>query len=53
LDPNLVKAHFFLGQALCELDMMDDGVKHLQRAVDLAKDQRFNLTKDDDVEYVF
>lgn len=40
LDPNMVKGHHFLGQALCELDMMDDGVKHLQRAVDLAKEQR-------------
>lgn len=37
----MVKGHHFLGQALCELDMMDDGVKHLQRAVDLAKEQRY------------
>lgn len=43
LEPSLVKGHFFLGQALCEMDMMDDGVKHLQRAFDLAKEQRFVL----------
>lgn len=43
LDPSLVKGHFFLGQALCELDMLDDGVKHLQRAVDLAKEQRWQI----------
>jgi len=46
LEPNLVKGHFFLGQALCEMDMLDDGVKHLQRAVDLAKEQRLNFGDD-------
>ncbi|OXA45759.1 E3 ubiquitin-protein ligase CHIP [Folsomia candida] len=46
LEPNMVKAHFYLGQALCGLDMLDDGVKHLQRTVDLAKEQRLNYGDD-------
>lgn len=31
MDPNLVKGHFFLGQALQELDTYDESIKHLQR----------------------
>jgi STIP1 family protein 1 len=42
IDPTCVKGHFFMGQAMCELDNLDDGVKHLQRAIDLAKEQRLN-----------
>ncbi|KAG0437104.1 hypothetical protein HPB47_017603 [Ixodes persulcatus] len=33
LDASSVKAHFFLGQALLELDSCDEAVKYLQRAV--------------------
>ncbi|XP_031831768.1 STIP1 homology and U-box containing protein 1 [Nomia melanderi] len=42
IDPCLVKGHFFLGLALVELDLFDEAVKHLQRAVDLAKEQKLN-----------
>lgn len=31
MDSTLVKAHFFLGQALLELDNYDEAIKHLQR----------------------
>lgn len=31
MDPNSVKGHFFLGQALLELECFDESVKHLQR----------------------
>lgn len=31
MDPNLIKGHFFLGQALLEMDHYDDAIKHLQR----------------------
>jgi hypothetical protein len=31
MDVNLVKGHFFLGQALLELDNYDEAIKHLQR----------------------
>lgn len=33
LDSGLVKGHFFLGQALLELEAYDDAVKHLQRGL--------------------
>lgn len=46
IDPNLVKAHFFLGQALLELEAYDDSVKHLQRANDVAKEQKLNFGDD-------
>uniref|UniRef100_T1J5N3 E3 ubiquitin-protein ligase CHIP n=1 Tax=Strigamia maritima TaxID=126957 RepID=T1J5N3_STRMM len=46
MDPSLVKGHFFLGQALLELNMYDDAIKHLQRANDLAKDQKLNFGDD-------
>ncbi|XP_076379245.1 STIP1 homology and U-box containing protein 1 [Megalopta genalis] len=42
IDPCLVKGHFFLGLALVELELFDEAVKHLQRAVDLAKEQKLN-----------
>lgn len=42
IDPCLVKGHFFLGLALLELELLDEAVKHLQRAVDLAKEQKIN-----------
>lgn len=31
MDPNLIKGHFFLGQALIEVENYDDAAKHLQR----------------------
>lgn len=46
LDPSLVKGHFFLGLALLELEFYDEAVKHLQRAVDLAKEQKLNYGDD-------
>lgn len=46
MDGSLVKAHFFLGQALLEQDLLDEAVKHLHRALDLAKEQRLNFGDD-------
>lgn len=46
MDSTLVKAHFFLGQALLELDNYDEAIKHLQRANDLAKEQKLNFGDD-------
>lgn len=48
-DPNLIKAHFFLGQALAELGSYDDALKHLQRAHELAKEKKMNFG--DDIAY--
>jgi len=31
MDVNLVKGHFFLGQALLEMENYDEAIKHLQR----------------------
>jgi STIP1 family protein 1 len=46
LEPNHVKAHFFLGTALCERGNLDDGIAHMQRAVDLQREQRLNFGDD-------
>ncbi|KAK0168060.1 hypothetical protein PV327_001899 [Microctonus hyperodae] len=46
MDPCLVKGHFFLGLALLELETFDEAIKHLQRAVDLAKEQKLNYGDD-------
>ncbi|CAN8002894.1 unnamed protein product [Ixodes hexagonus] len=46
LDCTSVKGHFFLGQALLEVDNCDEAVKYLQRASDLAKDQKLNFGDD-------
>ncbi|KAJ8929798.1 hypothetical protein NQ314_017395 [Rhamnusium bicolor] len=46
MDPNLVKGHFFLGQALLEIENYDEAIKHLQRAADLAKEQKLNFGDD-------
>ncbi|CAH0564183.1 unnamed protein product [Brassicogethes aeneus] len=46
MDPNLVKGHFFLGQALLETENYDESIKHLQRAADLAKEQKMNFGDD-------
>lgn len=49
LDPNLIKAHFFLGQALAEANNFDDSLKHLQRAHELAREKKMNFG--DDIAY--
>ncbi|XP_066603928.1 E3 ubiquitin-protein ligase CHIP [Prorops nasuta] len=46
MDSCLVKGHFFLGLALQELELYDESIKHLQRAVDLAKEQKLNYGDD-------
>jgi len=46
MDSTLVKGHFFLGQALLEMDNYDEAIKHLQRANDLAKEQKLNFGDD-------
>ncbi|RZF40716.1 hypothetical protein LSTR_LSTR008665 [Laodelphax striatellus] len=46
MDSALVKGHFFLGQALFEMDNYDEAIKHLQRAHDLAKEQKLNYGDD-------
>jgi STIP1 family protein 1 len=46
LDPGLVKAHFFVGQALLEMKLYDEAIASLMRAYELAKDQRQNFGDD-------
>lgn len=46
IDGNLLKAHFFLGQSLMELEYYDEAIKHLQRASDLSKEQKQNFGDD-------
>lgn len=46
LDINLVKAHFFLGQALLEQESYDEALASLKRAYDLAKEQKLNFGDD-------
>ncbi|XP_037287273.2 STIP1 homology and U-box containing protein 1 isoform X1 [Rhipicephalus microplus] len=46
LDPSSIKGHFFLGQALQEMDNYDEAVKYLQRANDLAREQKLNFGDD-------
>lgn len=46
MDKNLVKGHFFLGQCLMEMDLYDEAIKHLQRAHDLAREQKRNFGDD-------
>lgn len=46
MDKNLVKGHFFLGQCLMEMDLYDEAIKHLQRANDLAREQKRNFGDD-------
>merc|ERR1712122_240921 len=45
-DQNLVKGHFYLGKALLEKDNVDEAIKHLHRANDLAKEQKLNFGDD-------
>ncbi|XP_049869318.1 E3 ubiquitin-protein ligase CHIP isoform X2 [Pectinophora gossypiella] len=46
IDTNQVKGHFFLGQALVELECYDEAIKHLHRANDLAREQKLNFGDD-------
>lgn len=46
MDSISVKGHFFLGQALLELESYDESIKHLQRASDLAREQKLNYGDD-------
>lgn len=43
LDRNLVKGHFFLGQALVEMALYDEAITHLMKAHELAKEQKLNF----------
>lgn len=49
LDPNSIKANFFLGQTLAESGCYDEALKHLQRAHELAKEKQLNFG--DDITY--
>ncbi|XP_067622245.1 E3 ubiquitin-protein ligase CHIP isoform X2 [Eurosta solidaginis] len=46
IDTNMLKAHFFLGQGLLEMEMYDEAINHLQRAFDLSKEQKQNFGDD-------
>ncbi|XP_041062012.1 E3 ubiquitin-protein ligase CHIP isoform X2 [Cetorhinus maximus] len=46
LDSQSVKAHFFLGQCLLEMENYDEAIGNLQRAYNLAKEQRLNFGDD-------
>lgn len=45
-NPNLVKGHFFLGQALIELELYDEAIASLTKAYELAKEQQQNFGDD-------
>nr|XP_020862411.1 E3 ubiquitin-protein ligase CHIP isoform X1 [Phascolarctos cinereus] len=46
LDSQSVKAHFFLGQCQLEMENYDEAIANLQRAYNLAKEQRLNFGDD-------
>nr|XP_021325787.1 E3 ubiquitin-protein ligase CHIP isoform X1 [Danio rerio] len=46
LDSQSVKAHFFLGQCQLELENYEEAIGNLQRAYNLAKEQRLNFGDD-------
>uniref|UniRef100_A0A4W5MQF6 E3 ubiquitin-protein ligase CHIP n=1 Tax=Hucho hucho TaxID=62062 RepID=A0A4W5MQF6_9TELE len=46
LDPHSVKALFFLGQCHLEMENYDEAIGNLQRAYNLAKEQRLNFGDD-------
>ncbi|KAJ8245797.1 hypothetical protein GJAV_G00260420 [Gymnothorax javanicus] len=46
LDSQSVKAHFFLGQCHLEMENYDEAIGNLQRAYNLAKEQRLNFGDD-------
>ncbi|XP_069962767.1 E3 ubiquitin-protein ligase CHIP isoform X1 [Bactrocera oleae] len=47
LDSNFLKAHFFLGQCLIEMELYDEAIKHLQRVYKLSTNEciRINLSR--------
>ncbi|KAF5293607.1 hypothetical protein FQA39_LY03092 [Lamprigera yunnana] len=46
MDTSSIKGHFFLGEALVGTENFDEAIKHLQRASDLAKEQKLNFGDD-------
>lgn len=46
IDSNIVKGHFFLGQALLEMNLYDEAITSLTRAYELAKEQKMNFGDD-------
>ncbi|CAB1312279.1 unnamed protein product [Coregonus sp. 'balchen'] len=46
MDSQSVKAHFFLGQCHLELENYDEAIGNLQRAYNLAKEQKLNFGDD-------
>jgi len=44
--------NYFLGRALLERENLDEAIKHLQRANDLAKEQKLNFGDDIAVQVV-
>ncbi|XP_069021337.1 E3 ubiquitin-protein ligase CHIP-like isoform X1 [Embiotoca jacksoni] len=46
LDGQSVKAHFFMGQCHLEMESYDEAIGNLQRAYNLAKEQRLNFGDD-------
>ncbi|CAG0901608.1 unnamed protein product [Cyprideis torosa] len=46
LDPTSVKAHYFMSQALIEVEQFEEAIQHLQRAFDLAKKYKMNYGDD-------
>ncbi|KAB0793883.1 hypothetical protein PPYR_13503 [Photinus pyralis] len=46
MDTSSIKGHFFLGEALVETENYDEAIKHLQRASDLAREQKLNFGDD-------
>lgn len=46
MERSLLKAHFFMGQALVELGYYDESIASLKRAHDLAKEQKMNFGDD-------
>uniref|UniRef100_A0A3P8S8V4 E3 ubiquitin-protein ligase CHIP n=1 Tax=Amphiprion percula TaxID=161767 RepID=A0A3P8S8V4_AMPPE len=46
LDSQSVKAHFFMGQCHLEMENYDEAIGNLQRAYNLAKEQRLNFGDD-------
>lgn len=46
MDPNLVKGHFFLGQALLETENYDEAIKHLRIGkVPILQQKLFQLNR--------
>ncbi|XP_041362762.1 E3 ubiquitin-protein ligase CHIP-like [Gigantopelta aegis] len=46
IERQLVKGHFFMGQALVEMGQYDEAIASLKKAYDLAKEQKLNFGDD-------